>query len=393
MRTALAGSLALALVVVVFGAVAMAADNSSKGGVLSGASADKGPLEKVSKAVEVAKIEPVMIRMYNVQDLTLGRDYPYRSAVVPPTSIDPYAEGAMGGGGGMGGLFAATPEPPNVGDQASLTSAMTPQVIADLIRRTVDSEPWDNEGGRGKIDYVGALLVITQTAEGHKRIGELLDQLRTARPMVTVEARWLLLDDEQVSKIVPDDPARRTVPQEVSAEALKEAKATVIYRGQITCFDRQTVHLASGRGQAVMADLTPVVGENAVGFDPRITQVLWGLLLEVTTSLSPDNKAATLRLHSLITEPVSIRTKTLETPAPGAEKTAGVAKNEIDLPEFLLHTFRTTMRVPVNKGILIGGITAPKASDGKVLYLFMQVSASGQEAKGDTKAESKADKK
>ena len=381
MRKTLAWSLVVA--VATFGLVAAAtAAESGKGGVLSGGSSDKGPLEKVSKAAEAAKVEPVIIRMYNVQDLTLGRDYPYRSAVVPPTSIDPYAEGASVGQPigqlysvvGAGGVAAPA------ADEASLSSAMTPQVIAQMIRRTIDPDSWDDAGGRGKIDYVGALLVITQTAENHKKIAELLDQFRTARPMVTIEARWILLDDEQVAKIVPEDASKRTVPQEVTAAALKEAGAATIYRGQITCFDRQTVHLASGKGENVMSNIQPVVAEAAVGVSPVTSQILWGLLLEVTPALAPDGKSATLRLHSLITEPVQIRKATVESSMPGDGKTTAVSKAEVDLPEFLLHTFRTALRMPVNKGILVGGITAPKASDGKVLYLFIQVTASKQEA-------------
>jgi hypothetical protein len=168
----------------------------------------------------------------------------------------------------------------------------------------------------------------------------------------------------------------------VTAAALKAAEGTVIYRGQITCFDRQTVHLASGRGQAIMANITPVVGEAAVGFDPVVSQLLWGVLLEVTPALAPDGKSVTLRLHSLVTEPQAMRTKTIEASGPtNAKGESSGAKSEIDLPDFLLHTFRTAMRVPVDKGVLIGGMTSPKAADGKVLYLFIHVTASKPEAK------------
>lgn len=62
-----------------------------------------------------------------------------------------------------------------------------------------------------------------------------------------------------------------------------------------------------------------------------------------------------------------------------------MAKADIELPEFLLHTFRTTVRAPLDKGILIGGMTSPKAVDGKVLYLFLQVSSSKDEEKAAPK--------
>jgi len=352
-------------------------------------SAEKGPLEKVSKAAEAAKVEPLVIRMYNVQDLMLGRDFPYRSSVMPPTSLEPdlsgpsYAEAARGG---FGDLFGAT----RVDEDRSAASALTPNVLVDLIQRTVDPESWVEAGGVGRIDRVGALLVVTQTAENHRKIAELLEQFRTDRPMIAIEARWMLLDDAQVAQIVPEDAAKRTVPIQVTAAALKEAKATVVYRAQVTCFDRQTTHMASGQAQAIMADMVPVVAEAAVGWDPTISTVLWGALLEVTPALTPGGNSVILKLHSCITEAQTQHTMQLTAAIPGLsggtkENPLPPVKAEIELPEFLLHTFRTTVRAPLDKGILIGGMTSPKATDGKVLYLFLQVSSSKDEEKGAAK--------
>jgi hypothetical protein len=356
-------------------------------------SAEKGPLERVSKAAEAAKIEPLVIHMYNVQDLMLGRDFPYRSTVMPPTSLEPDMSGpaygsaeAAAAAGGRGQLFGAT-EP---AEDRSAASALTPNVLVDLIQRTVEPDSWIENGGRGKIDRVGALLVVTQTAENHKKIAELLEQFRTDRPMIGIEAKWMLLDDAQVALIVPEDAARRTVPIQVTAAALKEAKATVVYRAQVTCFDRQTTHMVSGQAQTLMANVTPVVAEAAVAWDPTISTMLWGALLEITPALTPGGNSVILKLHSSITEG-SMRTKQVTSATPGGASgtkdgvSAATAKAEIELPEFLLHTFRTTVRAPLDKGILIGGMTSPKAIDGKVLYLFLQVSSSKDEEKAAPK--------
>lgn len=369
----------------VLGVVAMGAGAAGKGPLekASEGVAEKGPLEKVSKAVEAAKVEPLVIRMYNVQDLTMGCDFPYRSSVVPPTSVGPLSEGAAyseaAGGGGSASLFGGGAAAP--GDTSSMASALTPDVIVELIKRTIAPDSWEDSGERGKIDRVGALLVVTQTAANQKKVEELLQEFRAARPMVAIEAKWVLIDDANVSKIVPEDGAKRTVPLEVTAAQLKEAGGTVIYRAQLTCFDRQTTHMASGRAQTLIADLQPVIAEAAVGWDAEVTAMLWGALIEVTPALSPDGKTVTLRVHSMISEGLDFRTKTIESAVSGGseEKNAGgvaVAKSDVELPEFLIHTFRTTLRAPLDKGILIGGMTAPKAADGKVLYLFLQISAS-----------------
>jgi len=94
----------------------------------------------------------------------------------------------------------------------------------------------------------------------------------------------------------------------------------------------------------------------------------------VTLVLSPDRKSVTMRLHSLITEEQSLRTKTVVSVT--SDKGAKTTMTELDLPEFLLHTFRTAVRAPLDKEIIVGGMTAPKAADGKVLYLVLCVSAS-----------------
>jgi hypothetical protein len=345
---------------------------------------EKGPLEQSLKAAEAKKVEPVVIRMYNVQDLLLGKDFPYRSGVLPATAISSYDAGqyaaAAGGGGQFGNLFGNTSQT-NVGGPADLASALTPEVLQELIQRTVDSEPWADEGGRAKIDRVGPLLVVTQTVENHKKIAELLEQLRTARPMVTIEAKWVLIEDTQIGKVVPEAGPKRALPIEAPDAALAAAEAKTIYRGQITCFDRQVVHLASGRAQTLLTRLQPVVAEAAVGSDPEFTTLLWGALLEITTSLSADSKSATVNLHTLITEGKEMRTRAIAGGQVGGKSDKGdggkgeQASTLVDLPEFLLHTFRTTVRVPLDKQVIVGGMTSPTATDGKVLYLVLQISS------------------
>jgi len=356
---------------------APAPEEKAAKGVLGGEKPDRGALEKAAEAARAAKVEPVVIRMYNVQDLTLGRDFPYRSSVVPPTSLEPYAAGVEMGEGSAGLFAAAGGAQPQVGDQAALSSAMTPDVISEIMKRTVDPESWEDEGGRGRVQRVGALLIITQTAANHARIVELLEQFRTARQMVSIEAMWVLLDDAQSGKLL-GDPAKRSVPPEVTPAAMQESGAAVIYRGQITCFDRQTVHLASGRAQTIMIDMEPVVAESAIGFDVQPTALLWGALLEATPVLAPDGKSITLRLHSLITEGQEVRTAKIQSAIGGSDSKGAspVTTNEIELPEFLMHTFRTTIRAPLGKAFLVGGMTGPRAADGKVLYLILEITAS-----------------
>jgi hypothetical protein len=52
-----------------------------------------------------------------------------------------------------------------------------------VIRMTVAPASWDSNNSYGTIRYFGrtSSLVVRQSAEGHRRISELLDQLRAIR--------------------------------------------------------------------------------------------------------------------------------------------------------------------------------------------------------------------
>lgn len=337
-------------------------------GLAAGAAA--GPLQEARKEAEEAKVEPVFVRMYNVQDLMLGRDHPYDGLGLATElgygSVQYAAQAA--GGGGFGDLFAGE----RLGEEAAMTSALSPEVLREIIMRTVKTEPWVDEGGRARIENVGALLVITQTAEGHKQIKDLIDQFRLARRMVTVQAKWLLARPDELKPLLLNAP--RSVPQvvDLAAVARPDVALSFIYNAHITCFDRQTVHLTSGPAASYVLDVEPVVAERATGWDPTTATVLFGAFLQVTPSVSAEGKEATLDIRSTITEKENApSTATFE--ATSGEATA---KGEIDKPGFLVHTFRTTLRVPLDTPVLVGGMTSPEALEGKVIYLILEVSAS-----------------
>jgi len=348
-----------------------------------GGGEDKGPLDQALKAAEAKKVEPLVVRMYNVQDLMMGRDSRY-SGPLPPTHPDAggsflqsATQQAQAGGGGAG-LFSVAST--LVGDQAAIASTLSPEVVTEVIQRTIDPENWEESGGRGKITSVGALLVVTQTAENQKKIAELLEQFRAQRQMVAIEARWVLLDDAQVAQLVPEG-AKRTVPLEITPAALAAADAKVIYRGWITCFDRQRVHVVTGKAQIYIAGATPVVSDGAVGWDAQIGSTLMGAMVEIVPALSPDGKAVTVDLQSHVSEADGESRKTSITAAvggksPGTGTGTGTATVDIDLPQWLLQTFSTSIRMPLGKPVLIGGMTSPMAANGKVVYLILEVTAS-----------------
>lgn len=346
-----------------------------------------GPLERAKEKVEAEKVLPVVVRLYNVQDLMMGHDCPYRDAMTLATEVGERPIRAAAGGGGFGDLFGGGTS--KLGDEAAMTSALTPQALEEILLRTIHGEPWADEGGRAQIERVGALFVITQTEAAHQQIQQLLEQFRRARRMVSIEARWLLLSSDALARLTGNRAKPRAVPQPVDLAAFQapDMPWAQIYHGRINCFDRQTVYLASGSVEVYTVDSEPVVAENAVGWDPTNDAVLFGIFLEATPSITAERNEATVNLRTVVSEKGNAqRTTTVE----AATSEGGVAKAEIDKPTFVVHTFRTTARLPLDTPVLLGGITSPQALDGKILCLILEVSASQDQA--PAKAPAKAGK-
>jgi len=334
-----------------------------------------GVLEKARQEAEEAKVVPVVVRMYNVQDLMLGEDHLYDSGVLPPdemgSDVTQAAAQAAGGGGAFGDLFGAGDE---VGDEFAMTSTLSPCAFEMILRRTVKAEPWTDEGGRGQIERVGALFVITQSEDGHKQIKDLIEQFRQARKMLTIRAKWLLADPKQLPLFLPAGADPFAVPQVVNLEPLDNADvdARIIYQGQLTCFDRQATYLASGSVETCCVDLEPVVAEGAAGWDPTMAHLLFGVFLQVNPALVQDRPEVTLDVRTSIAE------KNGETASGLVEACTdrATAKGTVDKPKYFGHTFRTTLRLPLDKPVLVGGLTSPEAVQGKVIYLILEVSSS-----------------
>ena len=301
------------------------------------------------------KPEPLTLRLYDVGDLLRDRqDYPLWTGGLPH---DP-AEGAA---------LYSLPSTVVSGPSELVAAAQA------AVRGTSDPKValWKDECGPATIEFIYQGLLVTQTARGHERIEAFLDAVRKHRlggPLVTVEARWVLVDEAKAGDFAD-------APKEITEDVLKKAEARVLYRGRIMGFDRQRVHLGSGEMSVYVADAEPAVIEGAVGADPVLGVGFSGALLEVRPVLAPGAAEVVLDLHSEITEVGRMREK----PLPDFGQAGGTGRNmkvTIDFPEMALHRFRTTTRVPLGKPVLIGGMTAPDTAGKKVVYLVVTVSAS-----------------
>jgi len=268
------------------------------------------------------------------------------------------------------------------------TPPFGPAELVDLVQRVVypKSRPgaaaWADAGGPAAMEYIGlpgvGILVVTQTPAGHAAIEEFLGQMHgqtdVGGQMVTLHVRWVELDDDKVPQLLGKDP-KRSVPLPVTQADLDKAKAKTVYRACTTCFDQQTVFVAAGNLKAYLGDGEPVIAEGATGIDANIFFRLIGGFVEVRPQLMSEEKTVILDFRSYVNHSGKIERK----PIPDFGCVSGQEtplRVDLEYPEVDFQTLRGSVRVPLDKTVLLGLTTGPNLKAGKVLALVVEVSAS-----------------
>jgi type II secretory pathway component GspD/PulD (secretin) len=254
--------------------------------------------------------------------------------------------------------------------------------LIKLIEETVDAPSWrDNGGAVGMIREFGGMLVVTQTAENHRKIKDLLNQLPEQQSrLVRVRVDWLYIEPDQVKfEGMKTSGALREIDR---ASLDKLPKDVMRFRAETTCFTGQTVSLRSARQQAYVSDLNPIVGTQAVAYDPAISILSVGIVLQVTPTLQVDGQSAVLDVHSTIGDPAAMKrfdlrggavaATTQEVGSGGGLRVTG--DNAVDLPNLFIQRLDTTLRVPLAKTIIVGGMTCePQAGAMKQILLLVEI--------------------
>ena len=326
--------------------------------------------------------------------------------------------GGMGGGmGGGGGLF----DVPETIDKAMATEKGThhqfgskrgsgagasagPRTSMDglieVVTSTISQDSWDTVGGPASIASIGTSLLISADAETHDKISSLLDLFRkrwgTLRT-VSVRAHWLWLSEGTVSDALAADQkeAGPSAPYGVLSDgtwkkllaAAAEGKKRTPYHAMLTCHNGQTVFTRAGGERLIISGVTPIAGksdkEQAL-YQPVVRTIQEGAALQVTPVVTRNAKFVVLDVHSRVN-------LFGETPKPAPVKERGLFGGSttieqiiaaIDRPALQTQRLATTLRVPVGKPSLIGGMTFATEGEGPAnLYLF--ITASVQELRDD----------
>jgi len=321
----------------------------------------------------------------------------------PGPTLDLSTGGDGAGAGGPAGFLAATEDgtPPATADD-----------MADLIKRAVSPRSWEDAGNA--IVVRGNALLVTAPPEVQRLIREFLRAQSAQRSIsVRVDARWLQLYDRYVEEIgvqwanpaalstidastqgnglvravngwavegaTTDQPpasamsiAPATAGTGLTLQAAllgsskltailtaveRNAQGRVLQAPELTCLNGQQASCFYGNQLAYISDYEI----SSSTYDPVISVLSLGVMLEARPLVSADRKFVTLELRSA-TSSATLFTEYI-TAIPiitgGNVTVVGApASYPIELPNVEIRTVGTTVMLPDRGSLLVGGFNA-----------------------------------
>ena len=145
-------------------------------------------------------------RVYDIRDLLI-RIPNFIGTRVDLSSIGEQGSNSEGGGsGGGGGLFDEDEEEGGgaSAEDTPLTRSEMAAKVQELLKQTVANDSW-YPNGMATINELNGNLVITQTAQNHTEIQQLIAKMRETRTIqVAVEARFITIRSGYLSQIGVD---------------------------------------------------------------------------------------------------------------------------------------------------------------------------------------------
>ncbi|NBB96342.1 MAG: tetratricopeptide repeat protein [Planctomycetes bacterium] len=389
-------------------------------------------------------------RVYDIRDLVVR----VQNFVGPRVDLDMGDEGDDGDGGSVGGtgLFDGDSDEDDDTEEEMSRAEMI-EKVRSMITETIDPFSWRPEGEIGSINELNGNLIVTQTAENHRRVGDLIAKLREARTIqISVEARFLTVNTgflNQIgvdldfyfnlgSDIGPDSSAYPTaavtpynnylrnqvagssttaVPtrgasiwsqagHSVSgsgsnfspisantdwswANILGTNGTTTVVNGiggeitnptmaiagtflddiqvdflinatqahktsriltapRVTMMSGQQAYVTVSTQRAYVSDAEPVVADDVALYDPTISYVPTGTVLDVEATASHDRRYVIMTIKPQVVQLVQLRTTFIS---------AGLLFGgvEVGLPEIIVQDIQTTCSVPDGGTLLLGG--------------------------------------
>jgi len=130
-----------------------------------------------------------------------------------------------------------------------------------------------------------------------------------------------------------------------------DVRSTTLQAPRVTLYNGQRSYISVSEVTTYVADIEPVVAEAAVGWDPTIGAIPVGVTLDVKATVSADRRYVQMDLRPQIAD----ITGWDESVVTAAVPNLGIATATIDLPVVQVQDFKTTVSVPDNGTLLLGG--------------------------------------
>ncbi|HYE17150.1 MAG TPA: M56 family metallopeptidase [Tepidisphaeraceae bacterium] len=356
--------------------------------------------------IEIAADGDVVTRVYDVRDLitpipdfSSDDDAPahrLRAAAVATRPVIPAP------------AFERSPTTPALPGPAA--GDPTARLIS-LIRDTIDPPSWPAAklpGAQSPSPYgireLSGQLIVRQTRANHDALTTLLTQLRQTRGIqITVEARFVLFDLDALAKADPAaaallsdlQHADKNAPLKPAPTYLTEPQLNTILRAaqslqetttlsapRVTTFNGQRAYVKIAHQRAYTADYKITRGpDGKPAYEPVAEVAESGLTLDVQATASADRKYVTLNLRPHIAKLLGL--KSLPFPNLPPDHPAGADKPIIQQPDLAVTEVRTTISVPNNQTLVLGGMPdttgltkfddpAVKPKPGHRLFIFVK---------------------
>ncbi|KKK76259.1 hypothetical protein LCGC14_2865470, partial [marine sediment metagenome] len=157
------------------------------------------------------------------------------------------------------------------------------------------------------------------------------------------------LDDVQVDFLVSATQAHQT--------------SRTLTAPRLTLFNGQRAYVSIADQQAYVAELEPVVGDNAQTFRPIVNIISTGTVLDVEGTVSADRRYVTLTLRPQVSEILNIfqyavvvtSSRTVVNPDGTTREVPETGEGFIQLPEIQTQQLECTVSVPDGGTLLLGG--------------------------------------
>lgn len=149
------------------------------------------------------------IRVYDINDLLVNIPrFTNAANLNPAQALNQAGQSGQGGGGGSSQIFDEQENENQRGEEgqgAGPRGALVQQIM-DIIRQTVEPDSWRETGaGDGSIRELNGQLIVYNTADSHRQVGNLLAQLREFRALqIAIESRFLTVSSNFLEEIGVD---------------------------------------------------------------------------------------------------------------------------------------------------------------------------------------------